>query len=296
MGQAKNRKMIDPNYGKPKKPSKRGLIINAPTRISGQDLTIDGSIDMQDLRFSLLFWDYLCWPAIPVDFTGESDDIKFLKDKGILQRPMYEKYGSIDDVLIQAQLEAFENLNKLNPGGWAISHGANSLDIEKPGSEPERDTLLSLLSAVPVPRHDVPLWDIEEFKEKRRDQLGNFRSHLDEMIDEITNSSDQEDEFERRLKEMEVACADLRSVAKEWQSPFYIADFSMALNFDVMKAIEAGKRGCELERDMFGTPGYTGAIICGIHSLVKTSGIPKFRPAKLPASPYKYAYQIQRDL
>ncbi len=56
MGEAKYRKANDQSFGKIKQACKlRGLIISCPLKIIGSTMIGSGSIDAQDLRFSLFF-------------------------------------------------------------------------------------------------------------------------------------------------------------------------------------------------------------------------------------------------
>jgi hypothetical protein len=295
MGQAKERKASDPNYGRPKLPSVRGLIISAPTSINNTDISIAGQLDSQDIRFSLLFWDRLCWPSLPVVIGGD-DDTAYLESVGILHRPSYPHFGLINNIVLETQAEAFKDLNKSSPGAWAFSQGANSVSVADGLLDHEGGALLSLLSAIPIPKADVSLADILEFKQKRRPELLAFREHFDRMIQEITNSSDQEAALTARRKEVDEACQNLRTVAKEWQFPFYLSDYSATFNFDIAKAMKAGKAGWEAGSTHSESSAAIAAAFGALASQFKITGAPKFRPARLPSSPYKYAYNIKNEL
>ncbi len=65
MGEAKCRKVNDPNFGRvPKSANYRGLVVSPPIEIDGTSLHVKSSnLDPQELRFALLFWDQLVWPS-----------------------------------------------------------------------------------------------------------------------------------------------------------------------------------------------------------------------------------------
>ncbi|WP_311969366.1 DUF6236 family protein [Pseudomonas baltica] len=295
MGQAKQRKLNDPLYGKFNRPSVRGLIISSPVKIETGSTSFTGGLEPQELRFSLLFWDRLCWPMSIVE-PADDRDIKFLQSAGIMHRPDYPIYGKVTDAMIKNRQAIFEKLNDENPGGWAIHQGQNSISVTENTSDEETASLLTLLSLIPIPKRDVPIAEILEFKARRRPELLAFRTYMDNIIYEITSSSDSEASFSHRKQQIETACSDLRAVAKEWQFPVYLSDYSAGFNFDIAKALAAGGAGWKAGDAISPAVGVLGSAIGVVGSQFKLSAATKFRPAKLPASPFKYAYQIQTDL
>lgn len=295
MGQANQRKDSDPYYGKFRRPSVRGLIISAPMKITGNNIDLKSSLDPQDLRFSLFFWDRLCWPTGRINI-GSGDDASFLEKMGILHRPDYQIYGDGPEIVLGMQSSAFEELNKANPGGWAISQTENSVKTVSKSEYDAAGTMIELLSLVPIPKHDIPLQDILEFKSSRRPELLSFRNHLDEIIFEISSLEDSEAALISRRRDVESACDDLRRVAKEWQLPFYLSDYSATFNFDIVKAMAGATGGWKLGSEVSGVVGVAGSVLGALGSQVKVTAAPKFRPAKLPASPFAYAYRIQTEL
>lgn len=127
MGEARRRKATDPTFGKSNEPpprppapvdtvpvlqpGERGLVVCAPieistvgtpyldgrfevtrrasytTRGSGRDIRNFGQLDLQELRFSLLFWDRFAWPSaknIDPAFERESAEATLLTSEGRL--------------------------------------------------------------------------------------------------------------------------------------------------------------------------------------------------------------------
>jgi hypothetical protein len=70
-------------------------------------------------------------------------------------------------------LRTYIELNDEEPGVWALSQGEKSLFLEHGlGLFSEGSGMsLNLLRAIPIPAKDVPLNEILEFKEKRKDEL-----------------------------------------------------------------------------------------------------------------------------
>lgn len=300
MGQAKFRKLNDPTYGKPKM---RGLIISPPIDINGNKMIPKShNLDNEDLRFSIMYWDRLAWPKSIIFGSHPTDDEKFLEASGILYRPhlpipSYIKSGA--EHLFKEQEITYLNYEASEPGVWSIGHGINSLrDIAATSEVAEStDVLLTLLSAVPVPKGDVPFAEILEFKHRRRDELLNFRAHMEAMVEAIKSAEDPIDTLNLKIKEVDEACANLIKTTREWQSPVYLSNFEISLQPSFAKAFEAIGR-VEKASTMLPMDETSKAIATAIaitESQVKISGTPKLRPLKRSRSPYRYAYSLNKQ-
>lgn len=275
-----------------------GLILSCPITINGNHLKITrSSIAPQELRFALLFWDRLSWPLLHgLQIHGGQDEC-YLKDAGILDRPIYNILGDQIQAIQLAQIEHFKVSNNKNPGMWAMGLGENSILTGEHVDKDSNGTLISLLNAIPIPTTDVPLAEILEFRQRRRAELLSFRSHVQLMLSEITGSNDSEQELLLKIKLLDKACSDLINTTKEWQFPVHLSDFKASLNFDIKKILGAGYTAFKAGNE-FNLGTTTSAIMgvgAGVAGLLNISADIKFRPASLDASPYKYAYHIQND-
>jgi len=163
---------------------------------------------------------------------------------------------------------------------------------------PPGGTRIELINAIPLPAATVPLAEILDFKAKRRPELLAFRSYLEDMTQEINGAADSVDVLSRKLKELDLACADLFKTTKEWQFPLYLADIKVSMNTDFAKSIDVGTKawGKMDEIGMDATQKMIGATLAGISSLCSVKPDFKFQSIKRPASPYKYLYLAQREL
>lgn len=299
MGQAKLRKLNDPTYGKPKM---RGLIVSPPIEISGDDIRpTSAHLDAEDLRFSLMYWDRIAWPKSIIFGCDPNPDEKFLESAGILYRPSlpipkYIKSGA--EHLFLEQEIAYMNYESSEPGVWSIGHGVNSLRDVAVTLEPpmDSDILLTLLSAVPVPKWDVPFQEILEFKQKRRDELLSFRAHMEAMIEGIKTAEDPTDALHKKIKEVDDACANLIKTTREWQSPVHLSNFEISVQPSFIKALEAFNK-VEKASSMLAMDETSKAIATAVaiaESQIKLSGTPKFRPIKKARSPYRYAFNLNK--
>ncbi len=297
MGESKHRKATDSNYGK-SSAKIRGLIISPPIEIDGETIYVrDSTLDTQELRSSLLYWDKLTLPVSSIVYVGGGTEADFLESCGILDRRRHSLNGSGAESLIIAQAMTLRDLELESPGAWSIGGGQNSLLIKSKVAIPEQGSLLQLYNAIPVPKEDTPLSDILEFKNKRTSELLAFREYMDQLSKEISSSADSVDELNNKLKLLDEACSNLVKTTKEYQLPIYISNLNASLNFDykIVGVAAAVWAGCKT-LGMSTTTSTIATITSTAASMISLKSDIKFRSLKRPASPFKYAYYIQRDL
>lgn len=297
MGDSKNRKTTDQHHEKPSSQD-RGLIISSPIEITDQQIYVKQSnLDTQELRSSLLYWDNLALPVSNVIHIDGGVEADYLEKCGILKRRRYSFTSGGAESLVLAQALTLKDLESESPGVWSLGSGQNSMFIKGQVADPDQGTLLQLYNAIPVPKEDTPLSDILEFKNKRKTELLTFREHMEQLSKEISSSNDSIDELNLKLKLLDEACSDLIKTTREYQLPFYISNLNASLNFDyktvgVAVATWAGcnRLGMDNTTSTVATAAATAASMIALKSDIK------FRNFKRTASPFKYAYYIQRDL
>ncbi|MFG0917933.1 DUF6236 family protein [Pseudomonas sp. CJQ_11] len=298
MGQAKQRKLDDPHYGKPSK--MRGLIISNPLKLKGSTIVSSEPIDSQDLRSSLMYWDRLALPQNNRFELMSDPDTNYLESAGILYKPHFDDYEHtiIEDFFLNVQFMTLEALEKKEKGVWSVSGGRNSIVSDTP--QKNNGTMIQLLNSVPVPGEDVPLAEILEFKARRRDELLRFREHFECLSDRVTAAPDSMDALEKAVKEVDLACSDLIKITREWQYPVKLANSHASVNFDITKAAGAATAMYAfLEKtplSLSTTSSSIAAAGAALLSQFKLGGDLAFQRIKRPSSPYKYAYFVQRDL
>ena len=302
MGEAKIRKASDPSYGKaPKKHPSRGLIISTPIQIdtTNYSFSAEGGLDPSELRFSLLYWDKLVHPQSNFFRFDGGDDAKFLVSAGVLTQPPYMfRSGDPISILLNTYMAAFSDMENKEPGVWSLSQGDKSLFINNSAADLINDSGMSLelIRAIPVPAADVPLNEILEFKERRKDELMIFRAHIDQLVLEIQNSPARTDEFNRIAKEIDAACADLLKVGHEWQFPVHFADFKATFNFNPARFGEAVKTGWDFG-EPYGLEAATAAAAAlGLASTINVKSDIGFRSVKKPRGAYRYVQLAHREL
>jgi hypothetical protein len=248
MSEAKRRKLTEKNFGRvPKAATFRGLVVSPPIEIEGSKLFAKSSnLDPQELRFALLFWDKLVWPSSRVVYFASGPDETYLEEAKILSRPEYTFYGDAAQGIARGQIKAYQDLDRANPGAWALAQGENSLLLREGLAEEGTGIFVELHRAIPIPKHDVPLDEILEFKRRRYDELLLLRYLLESFVSKIAGSADKQQAREKCITELDQACADLLTVGKEWRFPIYISNIKASFNLTPLKLLPAVAAGWKI--------------------------------------------------
>ena len=263
-----------------------------------------GEIDPQELRFSTLLWDKLVWPYTEtLHVTGGADEI-FLQNEGILFRPDYTVRG--DDTaacLIQAYINAFNDLNSKNPGCWSVAYGEKSLQIPDWLVDKNNKSQIEIYRAIPVPDKDVHLNDVLEFRLRRRDELGVLRTELDSLVSALTQSSgNHKSVLASQIDAIDIACANAIRVSKEWQFPVRLSSFKCSFEVRPFEIALGAITGFSLAEAM-GLPKTTsvvsaaGGALYTMRSALKLSAdsvtLRGLRPQR---GPYDYVTRFHQEL
>jgi len=298
MGEASRRKKSDSTFGRiPKSAGFRGLVVSPPIEIEGSRLHVkSSSLDPQELRFSLLFWDRLVWPASRSIHIAGGPDEEFLESAGILGRPEYTFNGDIAQGLAMSQVKAFADLDREEPGVWAMSRGDRSFQWKEGFFEEGAGAYVELVRAVPIPTPDVPLAEILEFKSRRRDELLTLRHQLDSFVTDVEAAEDKAAALQSRGREVDRACADLLSAGREWKFPVYLANVKASFSLALSRILPAAAGGFVLGETIGLPAAYAAAAAGGAISALEVKGDFAVRPVRRPKSPYQYAYRIHSEL
>lgn len=298
MGEAKQRAALEENFGKiPKERNKRGLIVSVPTVIQGAHATFaTGELDPQELRFSLLFWDQLVRPTVFGFGFGPTSDEHFLMTSGILTKPQYNIRGDLAQGIARIQYDAFKDRNDAEPGRWAMSQGERAFLYIGEDKLENGGITLELHRAIPIPAHDVPLNEILEFKERRKDELWLLREKLDSFASNIEKADDRDASLKKTVSEIDQACSNLIILGKEWQFPVYLSNIKTSFSLTAGKFFPAANLAWMAAHPYGLVAAAAAAGIAGLGSTLEIKADYGLRGIKKPTSPYKYAYQIHSEL
>jgi hypothetical protein len=116
--------------------AERGLVISSPVKVAADGTAVyEAGLDPQELRCALLYWDKFAWPDNNLISMGGGAEEQFLNEAGLLTRPKINltfprgpfKSGP---VTAKAHVQGFLDLDKKEPGVWALAQGQRSFFVE----------------------------------------------------------------------------------------------------------------------------------------------------------------------
>lgn len=236
MGEAKRRREADPFFGKLPKAGK-GIVVSSPTTIEEDgSLSLKGGIDPIELRRSVLFWDHIVKPINRIIYMEPSADEQFLKECGIFKEVSCEEQnyaGMAGHLLAEMHLSVFSQLEKKDPGLWTLSEGERSFNLKARGAFKEgRGAVMELYRAIPLPTSEVPLYDLLDFKAKRRDELLSLRLELDGLFLRLSNAIDMDRELRACIAEVDKRCADVIKASRDSRLSFSQSEITYGISLE----------------------------------------------------------------
>lgn len=222
----------------PLRNDERGLIITYPQKVSGDIWSPTGLINVDDLRFSLLFWDKLDLAASNMLRVEDSAEIQFLRAAGIVRtsKIIYAGSGKLTTAVRRTPADVFSILDGEQPGMWSLGRGENSILIEDE-DQADGGLLVALHNAVLVPTKEVPLEDVLDFRERRRSEMLALRYELETTYQRIINAPDRSLAEVSEFGRLEQALKDHLRASSETQFPLSIGSLTAKLS---IKDIWAG--------------------------------------------------------
>lgn len=192
----------------------RGIVISHPFTVDAS-----GTVNVElippagELRKYLLYWDKIDFAEISFMSFWSGQDIEFLIREGVATRTKAPSRGvisgniNVGEELLRAQQELFTMRDREQRGLWSIVQISTNPHFPK---SDERATIeFELWNMLPVPKNDVPLADILEFKSKRQDELIALRAHLDDMYQSIISAADVPRARNTHMMKLELALRDI---------------------------------------------------------------------------------------
>lgn len=260
---------------------KRGIVslpIEMQPKYNG--FSMSGGLTPLELNFFALYWDELLIPNSDVFSIGIGNEDSFIKS-GFLQRPYILTKGPVSDrdiipMFLWGQEHFLDLKRKREPDtDWRLNLISENLYLDKSTSESMHSFRIELSNALPVPDASVNIYEILEFKQKRKDELEAFNNYLDELYLEVLNTGDFNLSRAKAFSKLNVAIRDLEKLNSEgWRSPikFDISEVFEANNGDIISGISALYTIWEANQGNFGA-----AISAGI-TAVLGQGFARLKP------------------
>lgn len=259
------------------KRTKRGVIASPGIiHVQEQGFTLERSISPEELRYYALYWDKVVIPGSNLVYIGIPEE-DILIQSGVVERPRVQFVGSFHGVEIahsfaMAQSVVTKKLIEEDPAtDWVMHQFGPALALPPEFTKERRTLRVDLLSALPVPDMNVSIADILEFRERRRDELGELHACLDEVYLEALRSPDPALAGKTAVVRLEAARSMLDDVASERWKVIRKYDLATELNIDgsrVMQGIASGA-AFDFFRDGMTVP--LGVIGGALASIIKFS-------------------------
>ncbi|HDU3968892.1 TPA: hypothetical protein RFM83_002140 [Klebsiella pneumoniae] len=230
---------------------KRGIVSLPLEIITGADdrkIYIGKSLSKLDMNFFALYWDELIIPTSNI-ISFEVVDQKDFMESGFLKRPPIpffdDRYSSADVALMysKAQTQFLDYKRRTEPSDdWRLNIIGNKFKLCESDSEIKNLVRLELANILPVPDSTVNVYDILEFKSKRREAFEAFNNYLDELYLEVASSGDFYLSRAKAFSKLQGALDDLERLNSEgWRSPikFDTSALFEANNGDLMSGLSA---------------------------------------------------------
>ena len=253
----------------------RGVIAAPGTVQVLADRTLIGNqLSPEQIRYYALYWDKIVIPTNNIVHQAVPDE-DLLIDSGVIERPQVRFTGSFSGsqvgiAIYEAQAQVASSLlQDAEPNQWTIHQFGSSLMVPDPYLVEDTSARIDLLSAIPVPRAEVPLVDIFEFKLRRHDELLALHESLDEMYIAILESPDQHIAIAKAKAELEEAVKNVNRAATErWDSTIKY-DFSAHINLDGSEVIKGVGIGAVLDALSLAHGIPIATAVCGLASVIK---------------------------
>ena len=212
------------------------------------------------LRHAVLYWDKLDFPQNNLVHIEASSDIDFLKQEGIAQQTniCIAQSGDFATLYLQAQFDAFKLLNQKEPDKWTIGQYTKNLIQPTVGLAEKHVIEMEINELLPVPPEDIPLADILELKQKRKDEFALLRVSIDELFDNALK-------WESLPRGKNAAITNLKNVITDIRkfvdTSWLIRGASLKLEFNLPTIVKGFLTGLALTESI-GIPGleYIGAL------------------------------------
>lgn len=278
----------------------RGVVVSPYFTFDGKSLHFPGlvGIESTNLKHYLLYWDKVEFPNNNMIHIGDAPEFEFLYQENVLQRTSVNisgYSGNIGDAYLIAQAVAVRELNDREPGKWTLAQNCTQLVLPQNMSSQTEAVEFELYNILPSPGDDVSYEDLLNFKEKRKNELASFRSCMDDIYLEITNSGDIPRAKNVAITNLENSISDLTVVANESWSSKFLSGFKVEIS--IPNIIDNSVKGVGIAA-MTSLPISLGAAAGAVASVIKFdfSTAPRVSGTQDICSDFAYISSVNREL
>ncbi|WP_269564515.1 DUF6236 family protein [Kosakonia radicincitans] len=226
----------------------RGVVFTSRELLSidnGRAYQVGRAVSEEELNYLILYWDKLVSPTnnfVHLSLHNEEELIKC----GILVRPKFVKYGFMSanmmtDFHARTHVEALTMLRKdESEVDWRMHFFNDQVSIHNEISERKEVLRFEIADILPVPPKDIPLYEILEFKERRKDELLALHGYMDELYSGVLKSGDFNLERAKAISGLRRSLEDLDKLNNQgWRSPLKF-NLSTSFEFNISQLISGG--------------------------------------------------------
>ena len=242
----------------------RGIVTPAMEITSqGTSLSIKGVIPPEKLRYYILYWDKVVVTDSNIFGTSLSGELETLEKAKIVTKAtasmnLSGRFDGSDlaKLHFHGLAQIATTLINQNPEQWAIHQSGDHLIIPNDMASDLVTADLELAQCLPVPKPDIPLDKVLDFKMRHADELVALRMTLDELYLEITKSSDIPRSKIVQIQRLEQAIKDLDQVAKQSWGERLLASRKVSLDINygslTQGVVAAGLVGATFSNPLIG--------------------------------------------
>lgn len=280
----------------------KGLIVPSGTLVtdSGAGTQIGGgTIDPALIRNWVMFWDEFICPDNNLISTGLSPDLEFLQQSNLLSRNMVSFSGSIaggniGQLFLAAQEITYMQKNQEEPGKWTMAQSEGIIRAKSGNQKSEPCLVFDLINSIQLPDRLVPLNEVLEFKEKRRDELITFHTYLEEIYLRIASSKDIPRTKTHELQKLESAISDCNRTVEEAFSNRLLSTLRIILDRSLIPSASMAMGAASLAPSI-GLPALCTGALVGSASFAIQSILTERSPNTDP-HPLTYITKIENKL
>lgn len=262
----------------------RGIITPAMEITSqGNSVSMTGGIPPEKLRYYLLYWDKIVLTDSNIFGTSLTDEFEILQNANVINKETARmglngtfNGSDLAKIHFQGLAEIASTLTTKNPGQWVIHQSGDQLVVPSNLSTELVTADFELSKCLPVPKKEIPIDKVLDFKVRHSDELQALREVLDELYLEISKSADIPRSKIAQITRLEKAIKDLDTVAQQSWGERLLASRKVSLDINYgnlgQGAVTAGIVGTSFSNPLLGLiVGAAHTVISGMKFEVSLS-------------------------
>lgn len=212
-----------------------------------QGFTMERSITPEELRYYVLYWDRVVIPGNNLINIGIPEEEAFIA-AGAVSRPRIAFSGRFvgDEVtyaLLSCQSIVAKTLVAQRDVDWVMHQIGDTVAIPREFGRESRTIRVAISNVLPVPRADVTVSELLEFKQRYRAELLELHGAMDELYLEVLRSPDPDLSAKSAVSRFRTAVEDLNKATVSRFKSARRFDLSAELNLDVQRIATGATAG-----------------------------------------------------